>query len=108
MPENDIIVVLTNVPDENCAELIAKALIEAKLAACVNIGNAGKSVYEWKDKIEMQAEIPIYIKTSKNDYTKIETLILEMHPYELPDIIALTIYGGLEPYLQWVNAQLSH
>lgn len=108
MLRNDIIVVLTHVPDQNCAERIAKALIAAKLAACVNIGHAGQSVYEWQGKIEMQSEIPIHIKTSQHHYTNIEALILTMHPYELPDIIALNIHGGFTPYLQWVDAQLSH
>jgi len=107
MSENDIIIVLTHVPDQSCAERIAKALIAAKLAACVNIGNAGQSVYEWQGKVEVQSEIPIQIKTSQKHYTNIEALILEMHPYELPDIIALNVYGGSLPYLQWVNAQLS-
>ncbi|MFW5432356.1 MAG: divalent-cation tolerance protein CutA [Methylophilaceae bacterium] len=108
MPKNDIIVVLTHVPDQNCAERIAKALIESKLAACVNIGGACQSIYEWQGNIETQTEFPIHIKTSQGCYTKIEKLILEMHPYELPDIITLNVHGGLDRYLQWVDAQLSH
>lgn len=108
MTENDIIVVLTHVPEQSCAERIAKALIEAKLAACVNIGRAGQSVYEWQGKIETQAEIPLHIKTSQGCYTKVEALILEVHPYELPDIMTLHVYGGYEQYLQWVNTQISH
>jgi len=108
MTENNIIVVLTHVPDQNCAERLAKALITAKLAACVNIGNAGQSVYEWAGEVELATEIPIHIKTSKDCYTKLEALILEMHPYELPDIVTLHVHGGYKPYLQWVSAQLSH
>lgn len=107
MPENDIIVVLTHVPDQICAERIANALITAKLAACVNIGSACQSVYVWENKVETQTEIPLHIKTSQHCYTKIEALILEMHPYELPDIIVLNVHGGLNRYLQWVNKQLS-
>ncbi|PCI53558.1 MAG: divalent-cation tolerance protein CutA [Methylophilaceae bacterium] len=107
MPENDIIVVLTHVPDQICAERIANALITAKLAACVNIGSACQSVYEWENKIEMQTEVPLHIKTKQHCYAKIEALILEMHPYELPDIIVLNVHGGLNRYLQWLNKQLS-
>lgn len=107
MPENDIIIVLTHVPDQICAERIAQALIEAKLAACVNIGSACQSIYKWKNKIEMQTEIPLQIKTCQDCYPKIEGLILSMHPYELPDIVTLSIHGGLPAYLQWVNAQIS-
>ena len=107
MPKNDIIVVLTHVPDQICAERIANALITAKLAACVNIGSACQSVYEWENKIEMQTEVPLHIKTKQHCYAKIEALILEMHPYELPDIIVLNVHGGLNRYLQWLNKQLS-
>ena len=106
MHESDIIIVLTHVPDQICAERIAKSLINAKLAACVTIGSACQSVYEWKGQCEMQTEFPLHIKTSQQCYTKIEALILEMHPYELPDIMILNVYGGLNPYLQWVNNQL--
>jgi periplasmic divalent cation tolerance protein len=106
MHETDIIVVLTHVPDQICAERIAKALINAKLAACVNIGSACQSVYEWKGESEMQTEFPLHIKTSQSCYTKVESLILEMHPYELPDIIVLNVHGGLNRYLQWVNNQI--
>jgi len=108
MHDNDIIVVLTHVPDQICAERIAKALIEAKLAACVNIGSACQSMYVWNNKIETQTEIPLQIKTCQDCYPKIETLILSMHPYELPDIMTLSIHGGLPAYLQWVNAQISN
>jgi len=108
MHENNIIVVLTHVPEENDAKRIAKALVDAKLAACVNIGAPGLSIYAWQDKVEQQTEIPIQIKTHQDCYTKIEALILELHPYELPDIVTLHVDGGYKPYLQWVNQQLSH
>jgi periplasmic divalent cation tolerance protein len=105
--ENNIIVVLTHVPDQICAERIANALITAKLAACVNTGAACQSTYEWQGKIETQTEFPLHIKTSQDCYTKVEALILDMHPYELPDIIVLNVHGGYNHYLQWVNNQLS-
>jgi len=105
MPKNDIIVVLTHVPDLICAEEIAKALLKSKLAACVNIGSTCQSLYEWKNQLEVQTEIPIQIKTSQRCYSKVEALILNMHPYELPDIITLNVNGGLNLYLQWVNNQ---
>lgn len=105
--KNNSIVVLTHVPDQICAELIAKTLIKAKLAACVNIGAACLSVYEWEGKVETQTEFPLQIKTSQDCYTKVEALILNMHPYELPDIIALHVDGGYNTYLQWLSKQLS-
>lgn len=103
MNQIDIIVVLTHVPDQNCAVRIAKALIEAKLAACVNIGSAVQSVYKWEGNIETTTEFPIQIKAKQSAYQDIENLILAYHPYELPDIIALNVTGGLKQYLQWVR-----
>ena len=106
MPKNNIIVVLTHVPDQICAQRIANALIKDKLAACVNIGAACQSVYEWKNTVETQTEFPLRIKTNQDCYSKLEALIVEMHPYELPDIIALNVHGVYTPYLQWVNDQI--
>lgn len=106
MPNHDIIIVLTHTPDQNCANAIAQALVKARLAACVNIGSAGISVYEWQGKVESQTEIPLHIKTSQHLYEQVEALILKMHPYELPDIISLHIHGGATKYLQWIDGQL--
>jgi len=104
--EHHLIVVCTHVPDQICAERIANALISAKLAACVNIGSACQSVYEWQGKVETQTEFPLHIKTNKDCYTEVEALILSMHPYELPDIMVLNVHGGYNRYLQWVNDQI--
>jgi periplasmic divalent cation tolerance protein len=104
---NNTILVLTHVPDQIVAERIANALIKAKLAACINIGAACQSIYEWKDAIETQTEFPLHIKTNQDCYQKVEALILKMHPYELPDIIALNVHGGYNAYLQWLDTQLS-
>jgi periplasmic divalent cation tolerance protein len=103
MPKDNIIIVLTHAPDQICAERIAKALIKAKLAACVNIGSACQSHYEWENQFEVQTEFPIQIKTCRRCYIELEALILDLHPYELPDIITLNVDGGLNKYLQWVN-----
>ncbi|PCI61461.1 MAG: divalent-cation tolerance protein CutA [Methylophilaceae bacterium] len=106
-PDPQALIVLTTWPDQQQAEQMAEKMITAKLAACVNIGSACQSVYEWENKIEMQTEVPLHIKTKQHCYAKIEALILEMHPYELPDIIVLNVHGGLNRYLQWLNKQLS-
>lgn len=107
MSNQETILVLTNVPDEHCAKEIAEALIKLELAACVNILSPCLSIYRWKDNVERSTEIPIMIKTNKNQYIEIEKIILKLHPYELPEIITLNISGGLPAYLQWVNAQLN-
>lgn len=103
----DNIIVLTHVPDLNTAKQIAQALVSAKLAACVNIAEASQSVYEWQGKVHCETEFALSIKTNQAAYQQVETLILDMHPYELPDIISLSIDSGYAPYLQWVNQQVA-
>lgn len=106
MSEDEIIMVLTNVPDLACANQMAEALINDKLAACVNIMSPCLSVYRWHDQLERSTEIPMLIKTTQQAYSAVEATLLNMHPYELPEIITLHIDGGLPTYLQWVTTQI--
>jgi periplasmic divalent cation tolerance protein len=108
MSNQETILVLTNAPDEHCAKEIAEALIKMQLAACVNILSPCLSIYRWEEEIVRSNETPMVIKTSQNQYSEIEKIILNMHPYELPEIITLNVSGGLPAYLQWVNAQLTN
>jgi periplasmic divalent cation tolerance protein len=107
MHDDEIIMVFTHVPDHDCATRMAEALINAQLAACVNISSPCTSIYTWNNQLERTREIPMVIKTHRRLYSKIESMMLSMHPYELPEIIALHVSGGLPQYLQWVNAQIS-
>lgn len=106
MQPDNVIMVMTHVPDQNTAKRLAQALVKAQLAACVNIGGAVESVYEWAGQIESQTEFALQIKTTQAQYAAVESLILSMHPYELPDIITLHIDGGYDTYLQWVQTQV--
>src|SRR5436305_13564155 len=89
------ILVLTQVPDQAAARSLAQALVEARLAACVNVGAAVDSLYHWRGQIETAAEVPVIIKTHRSRYAELETAIRERHPYELPEIIAVPISDGL-------------
>ena len=101
---NDAILVLTNLPDKGCAEKLAEILITTQLAACVNILAPCTSVYQWEGKMEKANELPMMIKTTRNHYDALEATILKHHPYELPEIICVTIDAGHPAYLQWVAA----
>jgi len=105
-PEN-ILLVLTNMPDETSAKTLAQSLVEQKLAACVNILSPCQSVYAWQGNIEHANEVPLLIKTDQAHYDVLEAAIIKAHPYELPEIISINVNGGLPRYLQWVSAQLS-
>lgn len=98
------LVVITNAPDRDCALKIAHALIERKLAACVNILAACTSVYRWQGKLESATEVPLLIKTRAEIYDEVEVAIRSLHPYELPEIVAVRIERGLPDYLDWVDA----
>jgi periplasmic divalent cation tolerance protein len=99
------LVVLTNLPSRESAEKLADALIEGRLAACVNILAPCRSVYRWKDAIQHDEEHPMLIKTTAAGYTALEAAIRQRHPYELPEIVALPIERGLPAYLAWVQAE---
>ena len=101
MPTSPLLV-LTNCPDAGCAERIAAALIEQRLAACVNILAPARSVYRWQGAVEQADEVPLLIKTTAERYAALEATIRQHHPYEVPEIVALPIDRGLPAYLQWL------
>ncbi len=102
---SEVLLVLSNAPDAGCAERIARALVERRLAACVNILAACHSVYRWEGRIEAQAEIPLLIKTGAERLAELTAVLTELHPYDLPEIIALPVSAGLPAYLDWVSQE---
>jgi periplasmic divalent cation tolerance protein len=101
----ETLLVLTNLPDRAAAEKLAAALIEQKLAACVNILAPCRSVYRWKGAVQQDEEHPLLVKTTGARYAALEAAIRAAHPYELPEIIAVPIERGLPAYLQWVDTE---
>ncbi|MEK7206782.1 MAG: divalent-cation tolerance protein CutA [Pseudomonadota bacterium] len=96
-------IVLTTCPDSAAAERIAKALVAERLAACVNILPVAQSIYLWKGQVESAAEHLLLIKSLTRAFRQIEKRILELHPYELPEVIAVPITSGFKDYLAWVR-----
>ena len=101
----DSLLVVTNLPDRVSAEKLAVLLIERRLAACVNILAPCSSVYRWQGEIQHDEEHPLLIKTAQDRYAELEAAIRANHPYELPQIIAVSIHSGLPAYLQWVESE---
>ncbi len=99
------LLVLTNVPDQAIAERMARHIVAARLAACVNILAPCQSVYRWQGAIEAVAEIPLLIKSTEERYPALESAIKAMHPYDVPEIIAVPIAAGLQAYLGWIDEQ---
>ena len=105
MKPADACLVITNLPDRESAGRLAHALIESRLAACINILSPCTSVYRWQGKTEDAEEFPVLIKTSRERYAALEAAIREAHPYELPEIIAVPLAAGLPAYLDWVDSE---
>jgi len=99
------IIVFTNVPDRAVGRRIAEALIAGKLAACVNILAECTSIYRWQGAVETAAEFPLMIKTRAEMYEDVEALIRSLHPYELPEIIAVPVEAGSPAFLDWIKTQ---
>jgi periplasmic divalent cation tolerance protein len=99
------ILVLTQLPDRASAEALARALVEERLAACVSIGAPATSLYHWRGQTETAQEVPVAIKTRAGRYGAVEAAILERHPYELPEVIAVPITHGHPRYLEWIGAE---
>ena len=98
------LIVISNAPDRAVAEQIARALVEQKLAACVSILAECTSIYRWQGKIETAGEVPLLIKTRAALYADVETTIKSLHPYELPEIVAVSMVDGSSDYLDWITA----
>ena len=102
----DKLLVLTTAASEDEARKIAHALVERKLAACVNIVPRIHSVYRWEGRIESAEELLLIIKTAKKCEDEVRTAIKKLHSYELPECISIGIDGGSEEYLQWVSGSV--
>ena len=99
----DKILVLTTAGSEEEAKRIARALIERRLAACVNIAPRVSSIFRWQGKIEESEEHLLIIKTSADTFAQVSSAIKELHSYEVPECIAIEIVDGSAPYLNWIT-----
>lgn len=98
----DPIVILCTVPADFDAEPLAANLVERSLAACVQTGLAVRSTYRWKGATEKSEERLVLIKTTRRRFAEVESAIRAVHPYDVPEIIALNVSAGHAPYLAWM------
>lgn len=99
-------VIYCTCPDKRTAEQIANKLIDERLAACINIVEGITSVYRWEDQRQSDAELLLIVKSRSDIFPSLEKRILELHPYAVPEIIALPIVQGTAAYLSWIDACL--
>jgi periplasmic divalent cation tolerance protein len=103
----DKIVVLSTCGSTEEAAKIARALVEKKLAACVNVMPAVRSFYRWKDVIEDEQESLLVIKSSRALFNDLRVEIERLHSYEVPEVIAVPVVDGSEGYLEWLDRELA-
>ena len=101
-PMEPVLLILSNLPDRERALKLAAALVEERLAACVNVLGECTSLYRWRGAVETASEVPVLIKTRESLYARVEETIRKLHPYAVPEVIALRLSDGLPAYLQWV------
>ncbi len=104
--KSEFIQVFTITETEQDAQKIARALVEKRLAGCVQIIGPIKSIYWWKENIETAEEWLCIIKTKKRLFEKLEKSIREIHPYETPEILAIPITKASEDYLNWLDSEV--
>jgi len=98
----DFAVVLVTTPDADTAARIARALVEERLAACGNVVDGVRSIYRWKGEVESSQEALLILKTRVETFEQLQARVVELHPYECPEVLRLDVAGGLPAYLDWL------
>jgi periplasmic divalent cation tolerance protein len=101
----DALVVLVTTPTPERAAELARALVEERLAACGNVVPGVRSIYRWEGKVQDDAEALLVLKTTRARFEALRDRVLALHPYEVPEIVALPIEAGSARYLAWIAAE---
>ena len=101
----DLVIVLTTVADDERAEQLARRLVDERLAACVNLHSPMVSMYRWQGKIERDTERQMVIKTTRDRVPALEARITQLHAYELPEFLVVSVDEGSAAYLKWVKEE---
>ena len=106
MPDQEraaVSLVLTTAPDQEVAERIGATLVEERLAACANVLPGATSIFRWKGAVQREAETLVLFKTADEGVAALSRRIVELHPYDVPEVIVLPVTAGHPPYLAWVR-----
>ncbi|MBI2495744.1 MAG: divalent-cation tolerance protein CutA [Candidatus Omnitrophica bacterium] len=103
----ELLVVLVTCPTCAIARRLASTLVEERLAACVNALPGVESIFRWQGKVERCREVLLLIKTTARRFERLRRAVMALHPYDVPEIIALPIVAGHRPYLRWVRSSVS-
>ena len=99
-------VVLTTAPTVEVARELGSAVVEERLAACANVLPGVTSIYRWKGEVKREGEVLVILKTTAGAVEQLRARIVELHPYDVPEVVVLSVEAGHEPYLAWVRAEV--
>lgn len=102
---SDVRVVLVTAPDQDVASRLARALVESRLVACVNVVPGVESIYRWEGEVEQASEVLLLIKTREDRCAALEQRVRDLHPYDVPEVLVLPAVGGSAAYLDWVREE---
>jgi periplasmic divalent cation tolerance protein len=102
---NNLVVVFVTAPDGSVASTLARRLVEERLVACVNTVPGVRSLYWWESEVQESDEVLMLLKARKEDVGAIAERVGGLHPYEVPEVVATDVVGGLAAYLDWVRAE---
>lgn len=105
MPHTDAIVVLTTVASDDEAVKLVRELLERRLIACGTLFPGARSMYRWQGKVADEREVVVMLKTRSARLDSLRTAFGELHPYKVPELLALPVEGGLDKYLEWINGE---
>jgi periplasmic divalent cation tolerance protein len=100
-----VVVVTVTTPDERLAGELARVLVDERLAACAQVGGPIGSTYRWDGEVQVDAEWLVTLKTVESRVAELASRVQDLHPYEVPEVVAVPAVGGSEAYLEWVRAE---
>lgn len=106
-PDDRVMVALTTAPSAAVAEQMARSLVLERLAACANVIAGVTSIFRWEGEVQREGEVLIILKTTERAVAALEQRVVELHPYDVPEFVALPVVAGHAPYLDWVGAELA-
>jgi periplasmic divalent cation tolerance protein len=105
MPHTDALVVLTTLASDDEALRLVRALLDRRLIACGTMLPGGRSIYRWQGKIADEREVVVLLKTRSARLEALKQAFAELHPYRVPELLALSVEAGLDRYLEWINGE---
>jgi periplasmic divalent cation tolerance protein len=101
----EFIVVMTTLPDAGVAKALVRSLVDRRMIACGTVIDPVTSIYRWKGAVEESNEVQVLIKTHRDRFAELETAMRDLHPYDVPELLALPVAEGLNDYMTWVKTE---